>query len=92
MRIARDCPEIPVRLLFSDPLQKWLKLRRFAERFERGVHPRQVVVRECRVDLLVTRLAQRHAVIGLAALLFREQVMKGDQMLGDGASTEGAGT
>jgi hypothetical protein len=69
MGMGRDRAEIPIRLLSANPFQEGLKLRRFPQRIEVMVRPRQLTVAERRVYLLVARPAQRHAIVGFAALL-----------------------
>ena len=75
--------EITPRLLLANPFQKRLKLRRFPQRLERGIDLLQFDIRKHRVKLLVAWLAERHALLGLAAARFGVEMMQRDQVRGD---------
>ena len=80
MRVARDRAEIPLRLLPANPLQKWRKLRRFPQRLERHVRLGQVGIPKRGVDLLMTWLAQRRAMLRLAPFFLWLEMMLRDEM------------
>ena len=80
--VGRGGAEVPIRLLLADPLEERLQQRRIAKCGEVGVAARQVRVRKRGVNLLVARPAKRSAVLGLAALLARREVVLRDETLG----------
>ncbi len=81
--VRHDRSEIAIGLLLLDPSQEWLEQRRLPQSRDRRVVLRQVGVAEDGVDLLVTWPAQWRPVLGLAALLFRFEVMKRQQVRRD---------
>jgi len=83
-----DRSKIPIRTLLPDPFEKGCQRRRRAQRFDAVVHARELGIPEHRVHLLVTRFAQRRAVLGLAAFLFRAEMVLRDQPRRDLALTE----
>jgi hypothetical protein len=88
MRTRSFRPEIPIRTPLSNPFQKWFEQRRLAQAFNAVIRPRQVRVPKRRVHLLMTRLAQRRAVLGLTALLPGLEMMLRDQPRRDSALAE----
>jgi len=78
--VGKDRPEVPTGVLLPDPLQKRLQRDRLAEGLDRVVELGEVVVRKRRVKLLMARLAEWRAVLGLAALLHGLEVMLRDQV------------
>src|SRR5207253_10965857 len=78
--VARDGAEHAARLLFANPFQEWPKLGRGTQRGEAREGARQVGVPKSCMDLLVTMPANRRAMLGLAALLARGEVMQRDQI------------
>src|SRR5262245_24866794 len=71
--------EIPLRLLLANPGEKRRQLRRRAQLLDRRVLLGKLLVRKDRVDLLVTRFAERFAMLRLAAAFLGEQVMLRDE-------------
>jgi hypothetical protein len=71
MSVGQHSPEVPIGLLLPDPPQKALQRGRLPEGLNRVVELRQVGIRERCVELLVARLAQRRAILGLATFLPR---------------------
>src|SRR3954447_13607858 len=88
---SADGFEVSVGGLPADPLEERLEQRCRAQRLKTVVDTGEIGVAVGRVDLLVARLAQRRAVLGLAALLARLEVMKRDQVRGDRALAQRAG-
>ena len=88
VRLRSLRPEIPIWALPANPIQKRLEQRRVAQGLDAVVQPRQVRVAERRVHLLVARLAERRAMLGLAAFLPGLEMMLGDQARRDSALAE----
>jgi hypothetical protein len=79
MRTRHRRREVPLRVLFANPLEKCLKLRRPSQRLDRPELLHQLGIRIRRVKLLMTRLAQRRPMLGLAPLLPGREMMLRDQ-------------
>ena len=79
VRLGSPGGGVPTRRLFANPREECLEQRRCAQGVEAVIDPSEVRIAERRVDLLMARLAQRRAVLCLAALLFRLEMVQGDQ-------------
>jgi hypothetical protein len=83
MEAGANGAKIPAGLLFPDPLEKGLKFRRAPQRLDRWVELLQLNVREYCMKLLVAWLAERDALLGLAAARFGMEMMERNQPRGN---------
>jgi hypothetical protein len=79
MRFRSLGVKIPIRTLLADPFQERFQQRRITQRFDAVISARQIRVPERRVHLLMTRLAKRRAMLGLATLLPGFEMVLRDQ-------------
>jgi hypothetical protein len=66
-------------LLFSDPVQKRLKLGSLTKQIQTIIRTSEIGIGISRVKLLVAGLAERRAMFGFSTFLLGPQVMQRDQ-------------
>jgi hypothetical protein len=80
MLVGHDRAEGSVGPLLADPFEEALELRGCLQLLNRTVQRGQFGVGEHGMNLVVAGLAHGDAVLGLAAFLYRLEVMQGDQL------------